>query len=345
MTRICPRPGCEMATTGVCMEGFNPVEQCPYTHVAADDDEAQSHEQDDEGEYVRVSTGDALTLEQANAVSGARPSRLIVLAGAAGSGKTTLLTSIYEKFLEASFAGFNFAGSETLVGFERRCYLGRTYSRQTVAETSRTPAKREPRVLHLRLSRGEQAMVPDLLLVDVSGEQFRMARDTDRGAQALGFMRRADSFALLIDGAKLAEYRLRTSAYHDARSILRSLIENEMVGEDLDVEVLFTKWDVLGPATHRAGNDFLEHVQAQMSAEFRSHQVSFAPIAARPEHDPALPFAHGLGELLARWCSPLRSKTRRPILLASTLSEDSRQLMRFGARQLRQGLGYDLRTI
>lgn len=341
--RVCPRAGCEIATSGVCMEGFKPLEQCPYSQVIEDGDEAPISDQEQEGEYQRVSNGEALTLSAANAISSARASRLIVLAGAAGSGKTTLLTSIYEKFLEAPFAGFEFAGSETLVGFERRCYLGRAISQGETPQTSRTPAKRDARVLHLRLAAG-QAVIPDLLLVDVSGEQFRLARDTDKGARALSFLSRADSFALLIDGAKLADARRRANAYQDARSILRSLVESDVVRDDLDVEVLFTKWDVLRATVETRGDGFLERLQSEMSAEFAGHRLSFAPVAARPERDPSLPFAHGLGELLCRWSSVQVKGAGEPVLWGSDVSPGARQSVLFGARQLKRQEGHVFRT-
>src|SRR5258708_2931827 len=69
--------------------------------------------------------GDKLDGTDALAITWARPTRVVLVAGPANSGKTTLLSCLYERFHFGMFAGFRFAGSKTLVGFEKRCFHAR----------------------------------------------------------------------------------------------------------------------------------------------------------------------------------------------------------------------------
>src|SRR5436189_2638822 len=144
----CTREGCQIATTGKCLEGFEPVNTCPYLSVAAiPTGEAASSET---AAFVDLPSGEALTEIQASEITRQGLTRVVVLAGPSGSGKTTILTSLFESFLEAPFGNFLFAGSRTLVGFERRCHDARIASGRTEAHTVHTQV--EPtEFLHLRL--------------------------------------------------------------------------------------------------------------------------------------------------------------------------------------------------
>jgi hypothetical protein len=148
--------------------------------------------------------GRDLNPAEAFCVSGRRPTKVIVLAGAVSSGKTTLVTSIYEKFQEGPFVNFSFAGSSTLPGFEERSHRGRMASEAEEPDTERTKLKTEQQFLHLAVRNNTTQAARDLLITDVSGEKFRLARDFAEECKKLVILKRADVFALLIDGGRLA---------------------------------------------------------------------------------------------------------------------------------------------
>src|SRR6188768_15789 len=116
MAKPCTREGCDIAQSGVCLEGFSSSEDCP--HVADPAVSAESEAED--GIWLRG--GEALELEEAANICRKGQTKVVLLAGPRESGKTTIITSLYESFQDAPFGGYSFAGSETLVGFERRCH-------------------------------------------------------------------------------------------------------------------------------------------------------------------------------------------------------------------------------
>lgn len=69
------------------------------------------------------------------------------------AGKTTLVAALYEKFNEAPFANYLFAGSKTLVAMERRSHLARLTSGALRPDTERTLITdiRDTRFLHFCL--------------------------------------------------------------------------------------------------------------------------------------------------------------------------------------------------
>src|SRR6266478_9212034 len=76
-------------------------------------------------DLINLPTGKELdNLEAAN-LQVARPVRLVVVAGPIESGKTTLIASLYELFQWSRVSDYLFAGSNTLAGFEQKCYLSR----------------------------------------------------------------------------------------------------------------------------------------------------------------------------------------------------------------------------
>ena len=92
--------------------------------------------------------GNGLSAAETVAITRRALTSVVLFAGTAGCGKTTLLASLYLLFQRGPFAGYNFAGSDTLVGFEERVSLARTASGRDAPTTPRT---RVSEYLHLRV--------------------------------------------------------------------------------------------------------------------------------------------------------------------------------------------------
>jgi hypothetical protein len=297
----CTREGCQVASTAKCLEGFEPPSTCPYLSIAqVSTTDAGSAET---SAFVDLPSGEALTEMQASEVTRQGITRVIMLAGPSGSGKTTILTSLFEAFLEAPFGNFLFAGSRTLIGFERRCHDARISSGRQVPHTVHTSTDAVD-FLHLRLvsSSGSLLGPQNLLLSDISGERFRALRDSTDAVKSMPMLRRADDLCIVIDGGKLADASQRHSARTDARMLLRSFIEGGALSANCNIEIVFSKWDlVLAEPAQESLMSFISDTKTALQETLRDVRAPiFVEIAARPQNV-RLPFAFGLPTLLRHW--------------------------------------------
>ncbi|MCE9635842.1 MAG: hypothetical protein K8T90_09070 [Planctomycetes bacterium] len=263
------------------------------------------------------------------------PTQLIVLAGAEGSGKTTMLAALYEHLGRGSFAGFDFAGSRSLLGFEKICHANRVVSGGTRPTTERTIPSDEAAYYHLALreTSGDRRR-RQVLLSALSGEQYGWARNSREECEKLTFLRRANAIVVLVDGAKLASLEHRNSAHTAAAGILDAFLDAEMVPSGCHVEFVFSKLDRI-----RGGGDvalgFLKQTQDKLEAKFRAHvpHLAFREIAVRPgptndDED----HAKGLASALATWASP-RTPSRFDDERAMRPSSDAREFSKYGWRR------------
>ncbi len=239
----------------------------------------------EEPAFVDLFAGTELSAADAEAVTLRSPVHLVVFAGAAESGKTTVLASIYERLSQGPFAGCRFAGSRSLLGFEQICHLNRLASGGMRPDTPRTIPTDEAAYYHLALRGTEDgAQRRHILLSAVSGELFRLAKNSREDCERLTFLHRANTIVVLVDGARLAVPGQRTNAQSEASSILDSFIDAHMVGQRCRVEFVFSKLDRVVEAGQSA-LEFLKRTEEKFEARFRGRvgHLAFRRIAARPE--------------------------------------------------------------
>jgi hypothetical protein len=306
MTELfCPQPDCKLATSGRCLEGFDPPEKCPFQ--TQDQKNTEDYSPQSAQELVDLPSGEALTERQAAGVTRSWPTKLIIIAGPYDSGKTTILTSLFEAFQEAPFGNYTFRGSRTLVGFERRCHLGRKESGQETAKTAHTSVREGVVFLHLDLAyRGEMGTDnTNLLLSDISGELFKRLRDANDAVKDIEALGRADHLCIVIDGEKIVNKETRHVARNDSRSILRSIMESGVLNENCVIDMILTKWDVVVEAI-QSGNstdvvDYIDETAKAIRGAASGRKVRIHEVAARPPASAKVPFAHGLPTLLRSW--------------------------------------------
>jgi hypothetical protein len=327
----CSQPGCPFGISGRCLEGFDPPSSCPYqTPDDVQQDEATTYVGQ---ELIDLPSGEALTELQAAEVAREDLSKVIIIAGPFNGGKTTILTSLFEAFLEAPFGNFQFRGSRTLFGFERRCHLGRKESGADEANTTHTSLREGVVFLHLALAKIDQGELKhsNLLLSDVSGELFRQLRDSTAVAQEFLALTRADNFCVVVDGEKISSPTERHVARNDSRSILRSVIESGNVTPDCVIDIAFTKWDIVVEALNGpAGSDvqaFIDSTKRALESIASDFEVRFHEIAARPSKTARVPFAHGLPTLLRSWMDSARQVNEQSVIYVP--SNGSREFSRF----------------
>lgn len=307
------------------------------TVLAENQPESAGAETPDET-YVALPLQYHLDSQTIRGVMARGPTRIVILAGLHKSGKTTLVASLYEAFLrKPSFAGFLFAGSETLLGFEQRCHFAREASGLTVPQAERTTQTEEIPFLHLRVSSAEQkGERTELLFTDVAGEVFRAAKDSTEFMFRLDVLKRADRTMLLIDGALVVDPVRRFEATNSARDFLRRALDSEMLGSQSRVDLLVTKYDLiqaLSEPRRAAAEAYTEDAYETMERDFGGslRALRFEKVAARPDPGSELPDAYGLERLLPIWIAEgLYTEVPRRILSAPKLS---REIDKFVTRQ------------
>lgn len=258
--------------------------------------------------FIDLYAGNELSSEDAAAVTLRSPAHLVVLAGAAESGKTTVLASVYERLNAGPFAGFQFAGSRSLLGFEQICYLNRLASGGTRPDTPRTVPSNEAAYYHLALCRAEPgAQRRHILLSAISGELFRLATNSREDCERLTFLHRANTIVVLVDGARLAVTAQRTNAQSEASSILESFLDARMLGGRCRVEFVCSKLDRVLEAGD-AAVEFLHATETKLKKRFggRVPNLAFRRIAAMPEFEPCgAPLNDGFAEAFTAWTTPV----------------------------------------
>ena len=263
--------------------------------------------------FVELPSGDALSVQEANQTTRSSVTRVIVPVGLAGVGKTTLLSEIYERFREGPFAGYRYAWSRTLHGFEQRAHNARIASRRSVPTTLRTPIGDSEAFLHLRLSPvGGFLPARDMLIADWPGEVFREMRDDVQTARSHLLLPRADHISFLVDGESLGNLESRQEAYHEADMLIQSILD---AGVDSAAKsVIYTKWDA---ALEGNGadvlDDFTNTLEQQLRGKYeaRSGEIRFIRTAARPFPGSDLDRGKNLDEVLRAWID----SARRPVIL------------------------------
>src|SRR5438552_2319796 len=93
---------------------------------------------DDPSTLLDLPHGKGLKAPDTTTITKRALTSVVLFAGTASCGKTTLLATLHLLFQQGPFAGYNFAGSDTLVGFEDRVSLTRTSSGRSAPTTPRT---------------------------------------------------------------------------------------------------------------------------------------------------------------------------------------------------------------
>jgi hypothetical protein len=317
--RHCIETSCEFAINGSCAEGLAlDLDECPNLEPG---DEANTtpraleHEAGVDGsDKLEVDSaplllhhGDTLEWDEATTLLTKRACHVVVVAGAAESGKTTLIAALNDCFQYGAIGRWSFAGSLTLHGFEQRCHTARVASGAARAHTERTSVG-SPQLYHLQLRADALATREDLLICDLSGENYAQICASNAAAMAFAPMSRADHLTVLVDGQHLLDHR-RQIALKGARDVLSALVDTNRILENASISIVVTKWDCIVTAEVNGGEPattVFESVQAYMQPhltrfklEKRTKYLSTAARSAATD----VPAGTGILELLETWMS------------------------------------------
>lgn len=344
--QTCHQAGCTFAQDGTCLEGLPDPLHCPHLSslsivvanhengsgaeksIDADGDASAIEEEVSIENWLPLPDGYELSLPAARQITGGHEACMVVLAGEPDAGKTTLIACLYEKFCEGPFASLQFAGSNTLLAFERACHLSRTSSEAEEPDTQPTKGL-YPRFFHFFLRdpvRNESEQ--HLLLTDISGEAYQRATNHTEDAKKLSFIRRADVFMLLLDGERLASKLERQEVFGRGLMLLRSLTEAGMLDDNSSVQVAISKFDLLQPEVIDQNTvDFMTYIKSELLRYAGERYKSFrlVEIASRPAKGSTLGYAYGLDSLIQAWLEKQPTRVSLPQFLTKRMHLDGRE--------------------
>ncbi|HFE44001.1 MAG TPA: hypothetical protein ENJ18_00715 [Nannocystis exedens] len=269
--------------------------------------------------YAAPWSGRHLSEIEAGRLMRSSPARVVGVIGPRGAGKTCLLTSFFLLLADGKCAdlSYRFAASRSLfafqtVGHQLSQWDGHTDGQMVAHTQVSTKEEQEPGAfLHVGLrprDPGDNRLI-DLLLCDIAGEYFEkfssLADSTTQ--ERMAFLRRCNTFVLVVDGPALVGTGGRKLDSQLARMLGRIIDTIESVGarERPPIVVAVSKVDDLSPEKLEKGpKAFLKkHGRRIMNALGRARDaeipcecfaVSAIPKEGQPQGVSEL-FCHVLG--------------------------------------------------
>lgn len=302
----CREPGCAAGQGGSCIENFD-LEECANFIIGepSEDVELEAPPQTESEEAyeivpTRVSVGFSQTEADAFLRETGGPIRTVAIVGDPDSGKTTLIASLYE-LLRAARLNFGFAGSDTVRGFEHRCYLSRTASGRRKGVTMRTRLLDGLAFLHLRVL-GDQAEPLELILADRPGEDFEGMLTRPDEVVNLAELQTFGVVAFLIDGSKLADPAQRHAHTARIRRMILAMARSGMLQSSRRYQLILTKSDELDASEQKdAGRDVFRRFTDDLGSRFPDASFDVHEVAARPDEAGGVPFGFGLEAMATQW--------------------------------------------
>lgn len=307
-TPTCSNPECRMATDGKCVEGYE-LEECPHLgRLSVDDIEAiedPAAPMVEQPPTIALYAGEALDRQKTSTLQRRRLSRTVGVIGPHDSGKTSLIASVFDLFQEGIVGDYSFAGSSTLIGFEKVCHHARASSRRRRPYTERTIVGADATFFHLDLGHAGDPGMTSLFIADRSGEDYLAAADDISRADEFFELRRADTITVLVNGEQLADARQRHEVKAATPHLVGALIEAGAIGVARQrIAIVLTKNDAVlaSPHADRVMSDFDQIVDVVRNGHAgRLTEVERFVIAASPDSKEKIARGDGVDRLLAYW--------------------------------------------
>ncbi|WP_421580972.1 TRAFAC clade GTPase domain-containing protein [Shinella sp. M31] len=307
-SQICRNPTCDVASTGVCAQGHDPVDSC----AEYDAEESELDPGDDVSDETtivenrtRLRSSEVLTDADIWSFRKSHRTKTVSLIGEFKTGKTTLISGLYALFCKGPFAGFSFRGSRTLTGFARRHHLALESSGRTIPTTPRTSMADGVGFFHLNLV-GDDGVEAHLLIADRSGEAFQSARTNTTMMDRLGDLKLSDRVCFLLDADRLTQPDTRAGYRREFKQTIWALLQNGVFKPNVVLEVLTTKIDKI---SRRENNSDvvseLDEYEKALVKEFAAEGIVVEAfrICVLPRANYELGLV-GLEDLMRRWLAP-----------------------------------------
>lgn len=335
--RSCGNEDCRFSVDGKCVEAY-PLDECPHMLRISMEDIQEVETPPNAREAIKVmalSLGEPLNRAQASSLQRRCLSQAISIIGPNNAGKTSLVASIYDLLQEGPIANVGFAGSSTLIGFEKVCHDARAACRRGVPHTERTSAGADVVFFHLDLRHSDGDVV-SLFVSDRSGEDYLASADDLTRADEFFELRRADVVTLLVNGEHLTLSEYRHEAKIATPHIVDALVEARALRRGCRVAVVLTKQDsvLASPHADRAQREFDAIVDGiiKVHGQYLGEIDRFV-VAASPMDSTNVKRGAGVDRVLLSWLSaapppfsisPIASRSTRMIDLLDSGSETAK---------------------
>jgi hypothetical protein len=303
---VCTNAECKLESEGKCVEGYE-VEDCPHVGGLSLDDIPETEELAAPAPLpeltIALASGEALNRVNTSILQRRNLSKSIGLIGPNDSGKTSLISGVYDLLQGGPVSGAAFAGSSTLIGFEKVCHLARVVSRGVAPHTERTSRGADATFFHLDIYQ-EDVGITSVFISDRSGEDYLAVTDQISLADQFYEIRRADCITLLVNGAQLADPKMRHEVKAATPHIVDALIEAKAIRKGCRLAVVLTKKDsvVISQDPDRVQRDFGELVESiiRAHAAYLGDVKQFI-VAASPQDCEHVSRGEGVADLLLYW--------------------------------------------
>lgn len=321
----CSQLDCPLTKSGMCLEGLS-IEECPHVYTDKEEEVFIPENVADSGlvEGVSLFSGDELMPDQLTDVTYANPTQLVVIMGEPECGKTTILASLFDLFQKGTFGPYWFAGSQTQIGFEKRCHLSRMASGRLTPDTERTRSS-EFSYLHLAI-RPMPDPVRHMLFTDVSGERFRLARDSAQEMEQLAILGQADQLFCVLDGGRLSINASRQVSKANLVTLLNRIEQNSSFPKGKGLFLLVNKWDIIVEQNQEEAVE--RNVITPLRSRFPTLIHGVIQICARPTIAGKIEFGFGYESFLSH-CTATASSHHSNEKIAPSEREFARFASRF----------------
>jgi hypothetical protein len=230
--------------------------------------------------------GNALNEEQLYSLSSRKNVDLIFLVGPVGSGKTTIEVMTYQIFLCNTFKDLIFAGSLSLKGFEERAINMRTISGKSEPNMERTSTNAVNKYLHLGIKNIVRNNIFNLLLTDISGEEFEnCCNNPELMGSKFRNLQLAKSICFVLDGERLIDVFKRNPALSQVIQFIQTTLDAKLVKHNTLICILLTKYDIVEKAMEEDASlkDFIKIIEEKINKKFEEIQgisVYFQKVSA-----------------------------------------------------------------
>lgn len=245
----CSQPECSIEQTGKCVNGLS-IEECPNKIGIINDAEEEQIEEkvEPESKTVRIPWGDVYQEKDLTNLTYRYHCKLVILVGEPSCGKSTLYAALFDSFHKGNCGEYIFSCSRTPIGFEKICHFAREKSKGKTPSTERSKSY-EFSYYHLGVRAADlSSPTQHLLLADVSGERFQIAKDRDDEILKLNILKSADKVFFIADGGLLIDNQEKHKVKKDITDMINRCLQNGMLSESQGINLIVTKWDEINAA-------------------------------------------------------------------------------------------------
>ena len=139
--------------------------------------------------------------------------------------------------------------------------------------------------LHLAVrGKGNGKPIEHLIFADVSGEQFRIIRDSEAEMLKFNVLKRADYIFYVVNGEHLIDLDTRQKTKFNSVRLIQRAIENKMLSDTVPFEVVISKLDKIQGHIDSVNSFFV----TDLKSKFPDHLKGFSYVASRS-------VTHGIG--------------------------------------------------